>query len=99
MKLLTKELIDKIPPLYAQEQLDDPWVYAKFFALGTSWSWYVLEFDGSDTFFGLVTGFEDELGYISIKELESLKWNGIPRVERDLHFSPCPLSKVKCENF
>src|SRR4051794_9458348 len=43
MKLLTKELQKRIPPLYSREQVNDPVVVAKFFAPGTKWTWYVIE--------------------------------------------------------
>ncbi len=93
--LLNNEFKKKIPKLYEQENNSDPTVYCKFFALASSWSWYVLEFDGVDTFFGWVDGSCPELGYFSLKELESLNWNGIPQIERDIYFEPTPLSKVK----
>ncbi len=60
------------------------------------WTWYVLEFDGEDTFFGLVDGLEVELGYFSLSELESLRGLlGEPAVERDLYFKQCKLSNVR----
>jgi Protein of unknown function (DUF2958) len=34
------------------------------------WTWYVIEFDGEDPFFGLVDWFERELGYFSLRELQ-----------------------------
>jgi hypothetical protein len=42
-----------------------------------------------------IIGFEAELGYFSLSELESVRgpW-GLP-IERDLWFKPCPLSEVK----
>jgi hypothetical protein len=33
----------------------------------SSWTWYSTEFDGEDLFFGLVVGFETELGYFNPK--------------------------------
>jgi hypothetical protein len=44
--------------------------------------------DGDFLFFGLVNGLEKEWGYFTLNELESIKWHGIPGVERDLHFDP-----------
>lgn len=35
-----------------------------------------------------------ECGTVLLQELESLRYGGIPRVERDRHFSPMPLSEV-----
>src|SRR5580704_16492307 len=43
MQLLTKELREKIPALYSQENEKDPMVYIKFFDPVGSWTWYVTE--------------------------------------------------------
>jgi hypothetical protein len=41
-----------------------------------------------DLFFGLVSGFEVELGYFSLKELKEVKGPmGLP-IERDLYYEP-----------
>jgi hypothetical protein len=95
MRLLTDELREQLPPLYSQEHVTDPQVLCKFFTPDSQWTWYVLEFDGEDIFFGYIIGFEAELGYFSLLELESVRgpW-GLP-IERDLWFTPCPLSEVK----
>ena len=59
-----------IPLLYATRHHPDPLVLARFFHPNSSWSWYVTEFDGEQEFFGLVAGFEIELGYFLRSELE-----------------------------
>lgn len=57
---------------------------------------WLLEFDGTDEAFGLVEGYDDELGYFSIKEMAELnRQMGFAAVERDEHFSPKPLSAVR----
>jgi hypothetical protein len=95
MELLTKELREQLPLLYAQEHEADPLVICKFFTPDSSWTWYALEFDGADIFFGLVVGFEQELGYFSLSELQHARGPlGLP-VERDLHFHPTRLSVVR----
>ena len=95
MELLTKELREQLPPLYAQEHETDPLVICKFFTPDSSWTWYPLEFDGEDVFFGLVIGFEQELGYFSLAELQAVRGPlGLP-IERDLHFQPAKLSVVR----
>ncbi len=44
MKLLTKEIRDRLPPLYGQEGAgDDAIVYVKYFTPWTSWTWYITE--------------------------------------------------------
>ncbi len=95
MTLLTTELRQKLPPLYATEHDDDPMIWVKFFTPWTSWTWYATEFDGNDTFFGWVVGHDRELGYFSLSELEGLQGPAGLRVERDLSFTPCRLSEVK----
>ena len=95
MELLTQELREQLPPLYSQEQEPDPLVICKFFTPDSSWTWYALEFDGEDVFFGLVDGFEQELGYFRLSELMQARGPfGLP-IERDIHFSPTRLSEVK----
>lgn len=95
MKLLTEEIRRRLPKLYSRENDPDPMVQVKFFTPWTSWTWYAIEFDGEDVFFGLVQGFEEELGYFSLSELEEVRGPGGLTIERDLHFEPLPLSKVR----
>ena len=98
MKLLTKALRRKLPPLYSQEQEADPMVICKFFTPDSNWTWYAYEFDGQDLFFGLIYGLETELGYFSLQELEAARGPlGLP-IERDLHFTPKKLSEAKKEH-
>ena len=102
MQLLTKELREKIPALYSQENEIDPMVYIKYFDPVGSWTWYVTEGEqreGDFLFFGFVIGFDAELGYFTLNQLETAKkgLSGIQAVpiERDLYFTPCRLSNVK----
>lgn len=95
MKLLTKALRKRLPPLYATEHEDDPMVISKFFYPDWSWTWYAIEFDRKDTFYGFVDGDFPELGYFSLTELQANhgQW-GLP-IERDRSFQPCRLSEVR----
>ncbi len=103
MILLTEELKAELPALYTQENESDPMVYIKYFDPTGSWTWYVTE--GEETsnddflFFGFVVGDSPELGYFTLRELESAKRSctGIRALplERDLYFTPCKLSEVK----
>lgn len=97
MKLLTKELLAKLPPLYATEHEKDPMIWVKFFYPDFDWTWFAIEFDGKDTFLGLVDGYEVELGYFTLSELlqKRGKW-GLP-IERDLDFKPCRRSVLQAE--
>jgi hypothetical protein len=95
-KLMPEDLKVKIPKLYSQENEKDPTVYAKYFTPRSNWTWYATEFDGTDRFFGLVIGFEPELGYFSLDEMANVVGaDGMPEVERDMYFSPKKLSEVK----
>lgn len=98
-KLMTKELIEKMPALYSQEEKGlDAVAQVKFFSPYSNWTWYATEFDGEDIFFGYVEGFENELGTFSLSELDKVttKMFGMemPAVERDLHWTPRPLKEV-----
>lgn len=93
MKLITKALAKKIPPLYSQDgEGDDATAYVKLFTPDSSWTWYITEMDPeTGECFGLVDGHERELGYFSLPELESIKGPlGLP-IERDRFFEPTPL--------
>ena len=88
MQLMTQEIRKKIPALYEQDgKGDEAIIYAKFFTPDANFTWYALEFDGEDTFFGLVKGMGTGLGYFSLKELQSVRGSmGLP-VERDRNFT------------
>jgi len=92
--LLTQEIRKQIPALYAQEESQDPICYVKFFTPWSNWTWYATEFDGEDLFFGYVEGLDNELGYFSLSELESLRGPAGLHIERDLYFSPKLLSQI-----
>ena len=113
IKLLTQKIKKQLPALYSQEQVKDPWVICKFFDPTGSWVWYAIEGSPVDEngfydtdkekvdflFFGLVIGFETEMGYFSEKELmeakQGLKGIQALPIERDLYFKPCRLSEIK----
>ena len=108
MKLLTKEIKKKLPPLYAQDGKGGKAIaHVKFFTPDSNWTWYVLcgepvkdEDDNEDYhFFGLVDGHEKELGYFSLAELKSVRGGlGLP-IERDLYWQPKTLEEIAPELF
>jgi len=100
MKLLTEEIRKKLPPLYSQDGKGGKAVaLVKYFTPSSSWSWYASEFDGEDTFFGLVDGQFKELGYFSLRELEEVRGPmGLP-IERDLYWQPKTLEEIAPEMF
>lgn len=95
MELLTDAIRRQLPPLYATEKIADPTAWVKFFTPYSPWTWYATEFDGEDTFFGLVQGFEEELGYFSLSELQNARGPYDLQIERDLNFEPTPLSQLR----
>ena len=100
-KLMTKEIGKKIPPLYANEDAVDPdavIVHAKLFSpYNRIWTWYITEWDAATgTCFGLVKGYETELGYFDLTELSEITVMGrVPAVERDLYWNPTTLGEVR----
>ena len=103
MKLLTKEIEKKLPPLYSQENKgENAIVQAKFFCPWNHWTWYATEYDPTDKlFFGYVDGDFGELGYFALEELESIHGPFGLKIERDLHFRPISLKEVmsKCQKY
>lgn len=111
MKLLTQELQNSLPPLYANENkpATETMVVAKFFTPDSSWTWYVTEGSAVDEdgyydtnkpktdfiFFGLVEGHEVELGYFSLTELHQVRGSLGLPVERDLHWKPISLRDLQ----
>ena len=95
MKLITQALRESLPKLYETEGDHDPMVRVKFFFPAFHWTWYGIEFDGDDQFFGFVDGDVPEVGYFSLSELEQQRDAlGCP-IERDLGFAPCRLSELR----
>jgi hypothetical protein len=108
MKLLTKAVEKSLPPLYSQEKNPDPQVVVKFFNPCGAATWYITEGNwegeptngnpGEDfTMFGLCDlgmGFP-ELGYVSLNEMKAVRLPFGLGIERDLHWTPQPLSVIK----
>ena len=100
MKLLTEEIKKKLPKLYVQDGSGGKAIaHVKFFTPDSSFTFFATEFDGEDTFFGLVEGHEKELGYLSLSELQSVRGPmGLP-IERDLYWQPKMLEEIAPELF
>lgn len=103
MKLITLDIERTLPPLYHFETTKTPAIATvKFFDPTGSWSWYVAEGqkqpDDDWLFWGAVDGFEFELGYFTLFELQHAKdgckgLQALP-IERDPHFPPTPLVEL-----
>lgn len=86
MRLMTKELERKLPELGTTEKMDikDVRIYAHYFSIKNNWDWYACEYDSkTGEFYGLVDGFEKELGGWTMADFESVSKGTI---ERDLYF-------------
>jgi hypothetical protein len=99
MKLLTKQLLNKIPKPYSQENELDPICWVKLFTPWSNWDWYIIEYNPETrTCLGWVVGFESEMGYFSLDEIEQIRGIGGLKIERDRFFKPKKLSEVKGAN-
>ena len=104
MKLLTKEIRNRLPKLYSQENEEGNAIaYVKFFCPWNQWTWYategepVLDDAGQEIdfqFFGWVEGLENEMGYFNLSELEYVTGPWGLKVERDLYWSARPLKEI-----
>ena len=99
-QLMTQKLAEAIPALGANENArdyDEVLAPGKLFSPYSGWTWYITEMDpATGTCFGLVEGFERELGYFDLSELaETTVFGGVPAVERDLYWQPKTLGEIK----
>ena len=94
MKLLTKEIIKRLPALYSTENtpLPEKVVQVKFFNPVGAQTWWIFEGEEQDDGAWMLFGMADlgmgcqELGYISLDELTALRLPFGLGIERDLHF-------------
>ena len=83
---------DKLPALGSGARV----ARVKLFDPCSGWTWYLAEYDPETRqAYGVVVGNETERGYFDMGELVSHRSNGfgLP-IERDLHWTPCPLSEI-----
>lgn len=99
-QLMNATVEASLPALYSQEEKGDvALVVVKYFCLTSDWRWYATEYDSVEKlFFGLVHGFEVELGYFSLEEFTALNASsGMPVIERDLYWKPMTIGAIKQE--
>lgn len=100
MKMLTKKNREDLPDLHGQDgKGGDAVAYVKFFTPDSDWTWYATEFDGDDTFFGLVDGLEKELGYFRLSELKRVLGPMGLKIERDRSWNPKTLREIAPDKF
>jgi len=92
----------KLPKLYTNENKkpEETPIIIKFFHPLSNWTWYATEGekqeDGDWMFFGLVRGMENELGYFTLSQLQSVKVMGLP-IERDMYFGKHTLAEAQAQ--
>lgn len=98
MQLMTEELEAQFKKIGSQEDIKDPIVVCKFFNPTGVGTWLATEYDSEDKiFFGYVSilgDFNDEWGSFSLQELEEYCGPFGLGIERDLYFTPEPISKI-----
>ena len=96
-KLISPTLLSDIPDLYETEGQTNPLCHVKLFTPDSDWTWYIIELSTSDaqTCYGYVCGLDNELGYFSLLELESIHGPLGLAIERDMSFEPTLLSLVQ----
>ena len=74
-------------------------IHARLFALGSGATWLIAEYCpaqrvafGYADLFGQGSAGGAEWGYVSIEELEELRFLGVPRIEVDSGFQPRPFA-------
>lgn len=102
--LITKEIeraLERGPkPFSSESDADDAKVIVKFFSPYSNWTWYVtsgVKQDNGDWYlYGLVKGFESEIGPFMLSELDAAVGpGGAPAVERDCYFGDHTLGEFK----
>ena len=90
MMLITKEISKMAIKQYPLGSDMSQMVVGKFFDPTGSWTWYLMNQDPDDPdyLWGIVKGFEVEMGSFSLSELQSVKGIFGLGIERDKYFTP-----------
>lgn len=100
MELIPKELLEAIPKLYETEDVVNPTCHIKLFTPDAQWTWYIIEISIDENLcYGYVQGLDNELGYFNLDEIKQVKGPLGLKVERDLSFTPKPLSEIRKGNY
>lgn len=97
MKLITKKIEKIVPQIGTNSngKLEELNFYVKLFTPWSDWTWYIAEMDfKTGKCFGLVCGFEKEVGYFDLNELIEIKGPFGMKIERDLHYTVKKYSEV-----
>ena len=93
-QLLPPEIAASLPKLGETAEKENPLARVKFFYPDFGWTWYGIEFDGADIFYGLVDGFELEFGSFSLSELMDNRGKLGCEIERDFYFKRTPVHEL-----
>jgi len=96
MQLLTKSITKKAIEQYPMGSSMDQMVVAKFFDPFGSWKWFLMNMeDESGSYaWGIVKGFEVEVGSFSVEELADIKLPLGSGIERDIFWEHKKASEV-----
>jgi len=96
MLLITKAIEKNAQKQFSKGSDMSQLVVAKFFDPCGSWTWYLMNQDPDDPdyLWGIVNGFEVEMGSFSLSELSSAKNALGIGIERDRYFTPQPASEI-----
>ena len=93
-QLLPAHILEQLPKLNETGVQDDHVAIVKFFYPDFDWTWYAIEFDGDDLFYGYVIGDIPEYGSFRLSELMENRGKMGLEIERDLYFEPTPVSEI-----
>lgn len=96
MKLMTKVIEKKAQRQYKMGSDMNQMVVAKFFDPCGTWTWYLMNQDPNDTdyLWGIVKGFDVEVGSFSLNELVNYRGRLGLKIERDRFFDPMKAKDV-----
>ena len=96
MKLMTKAIETRARAQYPKGNDFGQMIVGKFFDPCSQWTWYLMNQDPEDPdyLWGIVKGFEVEVGSFSLSELSTVKNRFGLGIERDIYFKPCPTKEV-----
>src|SRR5438552_2611261 len=94
--LMTQALRAQLPALNATHETHslDKIIQVSYVLPDSFWYWYPIEFDGKDTFFGLVVAAVVEFDTFHLGELHAVRGPWGLSVERDIGFTPTAVRNV-----
>jgi hypothetical protein len=92
---LTQQIRNRLPTLYSTDGAGTEAIGQVRYFWGSSASFVATEFDGEDTFFGYISGVqEDGWTYMSLSEMWSTHGRFMG-TERDYHFTPTAIANLQ----